>query len=363
MSIDYGTVHPDVLGTLFDPVRRLSINTYDVEDWDHRCQTANQYQEHDQLATALTVYGYAFAHCTVELLPRLIYLIDQTRHLERLKVLIETGHIKQFIDLLVSGGYTSHDRFIWYSRSSNILHHASKVYFVGESPACGYRHGDITGFSWQSAELMSMMRTQMLESTASSISKDGKLKLTALVRQSKPVVKNVMQLVANIIRSSKQDQGIILVLNRVRTSLRNIQNIDDLVDALKLSFPGEIIEYFDMQSGLDLSGIINLFSKYVKCIISPHGATLSHMNWLPKNTGVLELAYNGYASMRFPGNYFYTIAASLELVYGVVDCDGENATPMIAPIKLVEQTLRKMLQVINPVWRRPLSTFDASVGW
>jgi len=363
MSIDYGTVHPDVLGTLFDPERRLSINTYDIEDWDHRCQAANQYREHDQIATALTVYGYAFAHCTVELLPRLIYLIDQTRHIDGLKILIETGHIKQFIDLMVSGGFTSYDRFIWYSRSSKILHHANKVYFVGESPACGYRHGDVTGFSWQSAELMSLMRTKMIENTASSISGDRDMRLDALLHHSRPVVKNVMQLVANIIRSGKHDQGLILVLNRVRTSLRNVQNIETLVDALKLSFPDEMIEYFDMQSDLELSGIIHLYSKYVKCIISPHGATLSHMNWLPQNTGVLELAYNGHASMRFPGNYFYTVAVSLDLVYGAVDCDGENDTPMIAPIKLVEQTLRKMLQVINPIWRRPLTTLDINLGW
>jgi len=164
---------------------------------------ANQYQRHDQIATALTVYEHAFAHCTVEVLPRLIYLIDQTRHIEGSKILIEVGHIKKFIDLLLSGGFTSYDYFTWYSRSSKILHHANKVYFVGESPACGYRHGDIAGFSWKSEELMSMMKTKMIKNTASFITEDRELRLDALFHHSKPVVKNMLQLVANMIRSGK----------------------------------------------------------------------------------------------------------------------------------------------------------------
>jgi len=203
---------------------------------------------------------------------------------------------------------------------------------------------------------MSMMRTKMIENTASSISGDREMRLEALLHHSKPVVKNVMQLVANTIRSGKHDQGLILVLNKVKTFLRNVQNIENMVDALKLSFPDQTIEYFDMQSGLQLSGIIHLFSKYVKCIISPHGATLSHMNWLSKTPEYWSLLI-----MVMPQCDF--LAFSLDLVYGVVDCDGENNTPMIAPFRMVEQTLRKKLQVINPIWRRPLKILDVNLGW
>lgn len=38
------------------------------------------------------------------------------------------------------------------------LHRAEKLYFDRESPVCGERHGDDSGFSWQASELMMAVR-------------------------------------------------------------------------------------------------------------------------------------------------------------------------------------------------------------
>jgi len=60
------------------------------------CPVAYQYQQRDRIATALIVYGYRFAYSTVELLPRLIYLLEHT------KIVIQRGYIKQLIDFFAS---------------------------------------------------------------------------------------------------------------------------------------------------------------------------------------------------------------------------------------------------------------------
>ena len=81
--------------------------------------------------------------------------------------------------------------------------------------------------------------------------------------------------------------------------------------------------------------IVSLF-KRVRLLISPHGATLSHVLWLPEGAGVVELAYSGTASMPFPASYFYTPSIALGLKYGVVAAEGEyNSLMRPNPVDVV----------------------------
>ena len=156
--IDYGSRHSDVPGTIFRNDMYLSINTYDMEEWEPKpdCDES-RLVVYDEIASSLSVYPAAFAHVTVELLPKLVHLLRNLPY--EVPILIQRASvIDQYLDVLFDAGLINKERIRWYDLTMKHVIYARKLWFVGESPTCGYRHGDKTGFMWQSREVLQMTR-------------------------------------------------------------------------------------------------------------------------------------------------------------------------------------------------------------
>ena len=135
--------------------------------------------------------------------------------------------------------------------------------------------------------------------------------------------------------------NVVALLNTfVPSGNRKLSNIDAVLTSIRAAFPNQNVFYFAADD-LPLSVVIHLFS-FVKALVCPHGATLSHQLWLKPQSRVVELAYTGTKSMVFPAYYYWTIANALSLQYGVVPAQGEYDTDMTVDPDAVVAILRDM---------------------
>lgn len=356
--LDYGSEHLDVPGTIFDEKRYFTLNTYDKDEWIPHCDSniIKTFQKHKILASGLTVYGGAFAHALVELLPRFLFLYNSIP--QDIPILVQKGPLEQFSNLLHDADIIDKYRLVWYemSGSAKTLVFAEKLYFVAENPVCGYRHGDPTGFQWQPPELLSEVRKTFHFAAKRIKSDDFNSTLEEIVHKwelnidkfrspfTLPEQQHLWNLLASRLKKESGSLDLILLANRCKTQTRRISNLPEVMEALQVNFPHlrNNLAYF-CADDLPLEVIIDLF-KHVKILLSPHGATLGHIMWLPEGANVVEVTYVGTEVMPFPANYYYTIAVNLNLNYAIVPGYGSYNTPMRVNPKDIVDLVQNLLK-------------------
>jgi hypothetical protein len=351
MYLDYGSEHKDVIGTLFDSSRYFNIKTYDWDQWAPHCSSGevSGVVEYEEVATMLTVYGYAFAHVTVEQIPQFLYLLKSIP--AHIPILVQDGAMRQYVWMLGKAGLVNETRIEWYYPQKQLIY-AKQVYFLAEDPVCGERHGQLRGgLMWQAPELMQAARQTFHKAEIGLNQGNGALKpWLERWRVNEGDLKSRFKLkeqhhIWDRLVSAPSTTDFILVADRPFSPMRKLSNILDILAVMKLTFPSlaDRIVYFAADE-LPLEVVVSLF-KRVKMLICPHGATLGHMMWMSTDSTVVELAYTGNASMAFPGSYYYTVAVALGLTYAVVPAQGEYNTEMKADVS-------KLLDVVKPILKR-----------
>jgi hypothetical protein len=108
------------------------------------------------------------------------------------------------------------------------------------------------------------------------------------------------------------------ILNRRKT--RRLQTVDILVHELGQAFPMSSITITEFESA-NFADQVDFFSS-VDILISPHGAQLTGLPFMPNCGGLVELFPKGY---HIP-NFFGSLAIASGLDYGYVYMSGGNAT-------------------------------------
>jgi hypothetical protein len=108
------------------------------------------------------------------------------------------------------------------------------------------------------------------------------------------------------------------ILNRDRT--RRLQTVDILANELSQAFPMSSITIKEFESA-SFADQVDFYSS-VDILISPHGAQLTGLPFMPKCGGVVELFPKGY----FWPEFFGSLATGSGLGYGYVYMSGGNET-------------------------------------
>ena len=105
----------------------------------------------------------------------------------------------------------------------------------------------------------------------------------------------------------ESERDLIIYCSRKGASTRQVANEEELLEKLRLEFPGEKVVVY--QNTEDVATLVDLF-KRAKVIMGPHGAGLSHMLFAAPGTHILEFQF-----MRDPPMMFWHLAAALNQDY------------------------------------------------
>lgn len=127
-----------------------------------------------------------------------------------------------------------------------------------------------------------------------------------------------------------------------RSGVRQVENSKEMMHMLHESFPQYNITEFQ---------IVNNNISFIKesignsaVLISPHGAGLSNIYFLPTDAIVVELAYTGKKSMRFPVNYYHDWSQTCNNTHILSTAYGEYNTGMKVDISVLKSVLQNAIK-------------------
>lgn len=86
----------------------------------------------------------------------------------------------------------------------------------------------------------------------------------------------------------EEERDLIIFASRENDLVRKVENEDEIISALQMTFPGEKIVKFDGTK--DARANIELFQR-AKAVVGPHGAGLSHIIFSAPGTKVVEFIF------------------------------------------------------------------------
>ena len=139
--------------------------------------------------------------------------------------------------------------------------------------------------------------------------------------------------------STKSDANERIYISREKQVLRFIENEQEVSELLeKYEFKKIIAENLSYEEQIDI------FSK-TKYLVSPHGAGLTNIFFMPENSTILELA------TKLPTLDYYKLSAFLKIRYFYQKCEfGKNSKikdphhgSLLVDLKKLEKNLKSML--------------------
>jgi len=291
----------DIPGEVFDEKWAYPTHPF---IWNISGDITEVVEVHPRLANGLSVYGSAFAHVAIEILPQILHYLDHVP--SNVPILVDmAGAGGKWVEFLNSLGITTTDR--WISLKPTTTYFAKELYFQivevhskkSQTATDGYKllreEGDC---SWRTSLPNDLMRQRFCSTKLSEYRGD--------------------------------ERKLVVVLDRKEVKARSIANHDELLKALKVALPGHVLyEYIGREHTLRDS--INLFCK-ADVLIAPHGAGLIYMQFLSEHSAVIEIGYESNEILRWPVEYYAASALVLNLRYYPSVAVGGYITPLHADI-------------------------------
>ena len=306
----------DMPGQVFDREHVFPVHPF---IWNLTANASHQIVTHAQLANGLSVYGSAFAHASIEILPQLLHLLQ---HIPKsVPILVDmNGSGGKWVDILNQLGLSDPER--WVALQKSTIYFARQLYFNIVEVRSAYA---------QPSREWKLLREEEPCSWRTSIP-------SHIVRATfcKPV--------SPLVRSSEQKKRI-AVIHRREVKSRQIENHVELYRSLSEALPDHIVMEFIGDEHTLLESIALFCS--IDVLVAPHGAGLIYMQFLPENAAVIEIGYASTEVMKWPIDYYAGNALVLNLRYYLSVAKGGYLTSLQADVDDVLSLTRAALEPIN----------------
>tara|TARA_B100001989_G_C24498707_1_gene443618 strand:- start:557 stop:1273 length:717 start_codon:yes stop_codon:yes gene_type:complete len=150
----------------------------------------------------------------------------------------------------------------------------------------------------------------------------------------------------NIIRSNIVDEISCSIIFMQRQNSRRVYNSQQMIKMLRENFPQYRINEFQIVNN-NISYLREIMGT-AAVLIAPHGAGIANIPYLPTDAIVVELAYTGTRSMKFPVNYYNIWSQSCNNTHILSTAYGNYNTGMEVHLPILKSVLKQAINYSLP---------------